>query len=259
MNSFKQMGRMGFSMVVALVVAAAASMAKASSTATAYYQLGEADTSAASNTPPLPGDGGGAITVDSSGHGFNLTKSGTPTYSSNVPAGIGSSLSMAFVSADSDVYNGPLVTNASTNIRMDAWAYATNSSEIAFVALNGNGANGYGFLQFGTNWSFYEPFVSFNVSTDSNTTVIDPAALEVHTGQWVHLELVLDDAGHLSGYVNGTLAVTNTGRTPVAPTGGFILGGLDGNVDEVQLFTPEPASLGLLAIGGLALLRRRRR
>ena len=247
-NSTKQFGQLGFTTIAVAITMLASALAHASTSATAYYELGEADTSAASNTPPLPGDGGGTVTVDSSGHGFNLTESGSPTYSSNVPTGIGSTLSVAFTPADS--YSRPTpVTTATTNVLLEAWVYPTTYNT-SYVVHNGS----YGFYEQsgapGTAiWSFIEDGMDFNYA------YFNP----IVANTWYHLGLLLDSSGNLTGYIDGVPVVTQAVKKAITPSGEFFIGGgFEGNVDDVEVYTPEPASLGLLTIGGLALLRRRR-
>lgn len=57
---------------------------------------------------------------------------------------------------------------------------------------------------------------------------------------------------------NGAPIAGATGIRILVPGGGF--DGTSGtDIDEIEVFVPEPASIGLLALGGLGLLGRRRR
>src|SRR5690606_1529148 len=98
------------------------------------------------------------------------------------------------------------------------------------------------------------------------------------TDEWVHLAAVVFDAD-VFYYVNGALA-GSTLQMPLAVESAFTIGQkpgggkpFAGQIDELRMFTfnsgefevqdlgyyiPEPASLGLVGMAGLALLGRRR-
>ena len=146
--------------------------------------------------------------------------------------------------AATDEYSRPTpVTTATTNVFMEAWVYPTTTSGLQLVAFNGDGAgdgNGYGFLEYGSLWSFYEPGHSYNYNLKTPGFCSDRPVGSP--------KLLLDSNGYLTGYINGTPVVTNS-LTANTPSGGFFIGGTSfdygftGYVDDVELFTPEPASL----------------
>lgn len=108
----------------------------------------------------------------------------------------------------------------------------------------------------------------------------DAPGLAVNT--WTHLAMVRN-SGVTSLYVNGVdvSPATPHTATPLAPTSAFGIGSYQyggsnftGNLDNIRLFTftggafqssdllvvvPEPASLGLIGLAGVCLIRRARR
>jgi hypothetical protein len=77
--------------------------------------------------------------------------------------------------------------------------------------------------------------------------------------EWVHVEVALDDPGWVQGWWSDDGAVwTPSNVTEIEFYGTDWFGTGDDHVDLKNLvITPEPSALALLALGGVALLRRR--
>ena len=252
----------------------------------AHYRLGDADPGA------VAGAEGNAQTLDSFADGLNLTRSGSPHYSANVPARgpVGNKLSMAFANqglggpAFPGLYaRTPALPMVEQGLALEAWAMAGPTNLDApepirneLLAYNGDpAASGFGlFLHAG----------NYVARVGAFERVLGPADV----GAWHHLAYI-HSLGTSSYYYDGRLvAESTTDPAPAAPTAGFSLGGqpsggamlfpYNGWLDEVRYQTfnpmaagafdpaafliapvPEPAT-GLLLAGAAtaALLRRRR-
>jgi len=249
----------------------------------AYYRLGEDD----------PGAAAGAVgnnpTVDQFTNALNLGRIGSPHYSSNVPKGYATSkLSMAFANLG---LGGPSflgyygrATSLPTDqgVALEAWVNTPDVSVVLdpptaphLVAYNGTpGVNGFG---------FYESGGSYVARIGGVDHLLGPTG----SGTWHHLAFV-QSFGNSSYYYDGKqVSSSSTDAPPVAPTGGFWLGGrqsgtsdldlFNGYVDEVRyqafnpiaagafeptaflIDAPEPSSIMLVAmVGALGICKRRR-
>lgn len=250
----------------------------------AWYRLGDAD----------PGATAGAIgndsTTDSFSDGLNLARTGSPHYTSDVPA-LGPAddkLAMAFanIGLGGPAFPGeygrdkplPMVEQG---IALEAWTNsgptnldAPRGPRDELVAYNGDpAANGFGFFN-------HDGTYVARLGTAEHA--LGPADV----GAWHHLAYVYS-LGTSSYYYDGKLVATSTtDPAPAAATGGFWVGGqasggdvvygLNGWVDEVRyqtfnpiaagafeptafLIAPEPGTLGLLPVVLTMALRRRRR
>lgn len=244
-------------MFASLVLVAAALPAQATITVLNQWHLGEADAGATA------GGAGAASTVDSIG-AFNLNKVGAPTYVSDVPPRIGSTLSMAFNGTTDEYSNTTAVASTLTdNFGIEAWVKSDGStSGNATIAYNGNTSNaGWGIYRLGANYGvLYGGNLGAGVSPISTT--------------WTELAVVRDN-GTTTFYVNGVARYTTpTGPNP--PAGGVGIGGnpltsgaelFDGKIDEVRIFSfapgafaasdlniPPPVPTPMLSLRAMALL-----
>ncbi|MDB6016203.1 MAG: hypothetical protein JWR19_692 [Pedosphaera sp.] len=205
--------------------------ANAAITVVRDYRLGEAD----------PGAVAGGIATNSvdSITGNNLTMSGSPVYSPDVPANaaVSSLLSLTFNGAN---YGSAALINNMDNFGLEAWVKTDSTSDSHFIAYNGNtSSNGWGILQDGSSGNFIALFGGV-VVMGSDT---------VPTNQWTHLALVRD-SGTATFYVNGVAGGTTSGD-PLPPTGSFAIGAVpenpatglfNGQIDEVRAFTFAPGA-----------------
>jgi hypothetical protein len=268
--------------LAAAVIACAATSASAAVVSKYQYRLGEDDAGAAAG---VQGNNPTSAFVGGIARSKTVSVAGQ-TYSADVPSATttGSTLSMDFSTTPNfDGYsgaNGGLVGNAD-NYVFETWVKSTENGGDSIIAYMGSStganvgsANGYGFKQSGNSYTAAFAGIGEYVLAPISTTA------------WTHLAIVRDSAaggGNNQGvraYVNGVqVALANQGAVPITPFGNLEIGGAEGGtnvfngkVDDVRYSTftsgnfvasdllvsvPEPASLGLLALGGAMLLRRR--
>jgi hypothetical protein len=252
----------------------------------AYYRLGENDAGAAA------GAVGNDPTIDSFADALHLGRFGSPRYSSNVPAGYAESkLSMAFANIG---LGGPSVLGyygrtaslpTDQGYALEAWVNTPDVSVVLdpptaphLVAYNGTpGTNGFGFYESGGN------YVARIGATDHPLGPTGGAT-------WHHLAFI-QSFSNASYYYDGKLVSSNsTDPLPVAPSGGFWVGGRHSGINDLDLFNgyidevryqsfnpiaagsfeptaflidaPEPSQIalvGIVAACGLSLRRRRPR
>jgi hypothetical protein len=259
----------------------------------AWYRLGDADPGAAA------GAAGNDPTTDSFADALNLARTGSPHYAADTPplGPADNKLSMAFANIGLGGPAFPGEYGRSTPLPMieqgmalEAWVKSgpTNldvpvSNRNELVAYNGNPASdGFGF--FNRADRYVVRLGSALVGPADGTIEQDLGPADV--GAWHHLAYVYS-LGTSSFYYDGKLvSQSNTVPAPRAafdgfwvggrPSGGNVLYGLNGWVDEVRyqtfnpiaagafeptnfLITPEPATLGLLPVALAMALRRPKR
>jgi len=219
----------------------------------AYYRLGDDDPGAS------PGAVGDNPTVDSFSNHLDLTRYGSPTYSSDVPplGPVDSTLSMAFPNIGLGGPAYPAVYGRTKPLPMDQQGYALEmwvkpgpttledpqAPVTSLLAYNGSpGTDGFGF--FLDNENFVARVGSFE-------QVLGPAPID----QWHHLAYV-KTMNTVDYYYDGSLVAESTkDPLPAVATGGFWLGGLgdplaggsldfNGWIDEVRYQSFNPMSAG---------------
>jgi hypothetical protein len=252
----------------------------------AYYRLGDNDPGA------VAGAVGNDPTIDSFIDSLNLSRFGSPRYSANVPSKYAASkLSMAFANIG---LGGPTVLGyygrttplpaVDQGYGLEAWVNTPDVSVVLdppvaphLVAYNGTpGVNGFGFYEMGGNYV-------------ARIGAIDHPLGSTGSGTWHHLAYVQSFANASYYYDGKLISSTSTDPLPLAPTGGFWVGGRQSGVNNLDLFNgyvdeiryqsfnpiaagafeptaflidaPDPSQLALVCVAaayGLSFRRRRR-
>lgn len=210
-------------------------------TTVAYYRLGEDDAGAVSGaTGNSTTSGRDAVGLNA---GLNLTRSGSPTYTSNVAAtaasAVGSNLGVTFNAAGATLYSRSTpVTTATDNFGIEAWIKpATITGEQHYVANGNSGGDGYNIILWDGRYA----------AIYGGVTIIDTeeTAANATVGVWTHVAVVRNN-GLTQLYINGVAVGGTYSDTPDTPASGFAIAGnmqvgdrhhCDAAIDEVRVFT----------------------
>jgi hypothetical protein len=259
-------------------VAASAVPAMAAITVIHQWDMGASEVAGGNGNvigQQLPSGGSQTDSVGGAGS-VNLTNEvgGTGPYTGPIytsAAAPGNTVAIQFTGDAGQSLTAASAFNLTSNFGFQLWVNPTDTNN-RMIAYNGNSsANGWGLVEDGGHLDGLLGGVAF---VDGPT---------ITPGTWTNLALVVDgQANTTTLYVNGA-AYTTVGSMPAAPTVdssgfGFYVGSDVGlqtaysTVDNVRLFTfasgafsptdlavPEPATLGLVGIGALGLLLKRRR
>jgi len=215
----------------------------------AYYRLGDDDPGA------VAGSIGNDPTKDSFADKLDLTRFGTPQYTSNVPPNGPSPNKLAMSFSNNDQHQPFAYYGRSTSLDMSQQGYALEAWVKAppapidpgggeLIAYNGDPfANGFGFFRDGDTGTYEFKSIFFGVN-------LGPAT----DNAWHHLAYVrsFNDASY---YFDGKLVKeTTTDPTPLTATDGFWIGGktfptgpgyvFNGSIDEVRYQTFNPLAAG---------------
>ena len=204
-----------------------------------FWKLGEDDPGATAGGP------GTNPTLGRNGNGLNpalnLTRHGSPVYTSTIDPASGSTLAMTFNGLNASYVLGSPVVTATDNFGLDVWLMPTaNLTTTQRVIINGAvPGNGFGIdlvnmvITGVYNRNAYRPF-----SSGITTTV----------GSWYHVILVRD-TGVTRLYVNDSLVYENSGLAAPLPATNFGIGSgagftvfFTGAVDEARVFTFTPGT-----------------
>ena len=227
--------------------------------------------------------------LDSSGNGFNGTSMNGPLYSSSVPVNpvprtdAANNLSLNFNGSSQFIYvpDEPAF-QLTQSLTLEAYVYIRSAPsggdrEIIFRGDDRVGLDPY-FLGVANG------NIDFNIENAQGLTTTVSTAIPEYD-QWLHIAATLDNAsGNMGLYVNNTLESSIvTANRPFGPLQANQIPGLgfgntedanyfeyfDGLIDEIRISNvaltpgqfldsvPEPASMSLLALMGIFVLRRR--
>jgi MSHA biogenesis protein MshQ len=227
--------------------------------------------------------------LDSSGNGFNGTPMNGPTYSSSVAAnpipqtGAANKLSLNFNGSSQFIYvPDETAFQLTQSLTLEAYVYIRSapSGVDRYIIFRGDDRVGFDPYSLGVA----NGNIDFNITNSQNVTTTVSTAVPAFN-QWLHIAGTLDNAtGDMDLYVNNTLdASTVTTNRPFGALIANQIPGLgfgntedanyfeyfDGLIDEIRMSNvalapsqfldslPEPASMSLLGLAGICVLRKR--
>lgn len=258
-------------LLVAAYSIVGASIASATVIPLVHYRAGENDPGATA------GGSANTTTVDYTTNGFNATLGGSALYTNSTPYAP-STLALDFPGSAS--YSRPVVTTAQNNWGMEAWVrFDTLPTTGTVLFYNGNaGSNGFGLFarEVSGTARWHTLFGGLNFGD---------TGIAVTGSVWQHVAAVRDN-GTMRFYLNGAQVGNTFTTTPNVPAGNLSFGNLDGQMDELRVFSfnpgefnpstdllffssnltdllpppaPEPTSALLVGCGVLVLAGRRRK
>lgn len=207
---------------------------------------------------------------DLSGSGNHLSLSNSSNTASRYPAfttgnGGYAGEALSFDGSDDMCYTPFTTWGEQESLRIEMWFKAETDRTQTLLSVNT--AYPWEIRLSSTAVTFYPWFR--NSSDDSSAGVYNPAAVSYVQGEWNHIVAEVLD-GQISLTVNSGSSTRsyNPDNLYLAGSANYVVMGcsqagtrhFDGLIDEVLISTyiPEPATLVLLALGGITLRRRRR-
>jgi hypothetical protein len=281
--------------LAAIVLALAAAHAPAAITVEAYYRGGETEGKNPGDTWAF-GAGTQAV-LDASGNGKSVRAAANSSAVAHaIPEVAGSSVAYdGFLrpfhtpSMDSNlIFDGTGNPSAFQNWGVELWFRADTDTDSSFLAMLGlenlDSGRGIGLLQDGAKVVAFYPGSGTSGNEGVQIDIGSDPDDDVATGEWAYMAVV-NEAGTNTMYLNDQVVGTwnaspdmslHNGNDPLeywklgfgyTNTSPFL-----GDIDELRVFSfesgqfqtsdlliPEPATMGLLAVGGLGMLLKRKR
>ncbi len=191
-----------------------------------YYAVGELPAPVAY----WPFDDGANPTNDATGLGFDATINNGVTFTTEVPAALGSGMALNFDNANGEVYSGG--DPEALELQTFTAAFWVNIDTMGFYNDFMSNGTAWGVEQYQTSGriSFFT-FGSSNYRLTGNTNIND--------GQWHHVAVVYSGASKMI-YIDGSLdvSVAATGFINYSNFQGIVIGeaGFNGRLDDVRLY-----------------------